>query len=378
MRYVQWSQTFVDTGFREYGLRIVLVQVCAHVRNHNSTSRTPVSTTVWDHWAYRTWILVYSASRIRFFYRFMDCCPFTAPFLLTKYTIAALFLPCKMSRKKQKKSSKWAADGKNEIYSLSRQRICYNMQKTLNLSQRTVNPKLCFGSGRAWMRIWLTKNRQFLGPHTKIAVTHSCGALWRATGSHVDWFSNANLFPRKITTGGGFSVDRRKVTCHYRFCDHRKMTFRCPVRVQKLFQIHLSVSDLINIIAKKLFCPHSAILKKFRVHWKLNVFENGDFCLISVRWDWRQKNTKLKTARHPCLWLCVRHTAVNKYAHCEARCSFCFTCLVSHGIGGAKSAHTPILVAISPVIINLIERRMHGANKFFIRVPGVKSNRYRS
>jgi len=27
------------------------------------------------------------------------CCSFTAPFLLTKYTIAALFLTCKMSRK---------------------------------------------------------------------------------------------------------------------------------------------------------------------------------------------------------------------------------------------------------------------------------------
>ena len=222
------------------------------------------------------------------------------------------------------------------------------MQKTLNLSQRTVDPKLCFGSGRAWTRILVDKNRQFLGPLTKIALTHWCGELWRATGSHVDWFSNANLFPRKITTGGGFSVDRRKVLCHYRFSDHRKMTFRCPVRVQKLFQIHLSVSDLINIIAKKLSCPHSAILKKFRVHWKLNVFENGDFCLISVRWDWSPKNTKLKTARHPCLWLCVRHTVVNKYAHYEARCSFSFTCLVHTVSVGEKSTNTAMYKGSHP------------------------------
>ena len=167
------------------------------------------------------------------------------------------------------------------------------------------NTQFVAENGRSEVVLWFRtctdthlgdENRQFLGPHTKIALTHWCGVLWRATGSHVDWFTNANLFPRKITTGGGFSVDRRKVLCHYRFSDHRKMTFRCPVRVQKLFQIHLSVSDLINIIGKKLASPHSAILKKFGVHWKLNVFENGDFCLISVRWDWSPKNTKLKTA----------------------------------------------------------------------------------
>ena len=142
------------------------------------------------------------------------------------------------------------------------------------------NTQFVAENGRSEVVLWfrtcmdahlVDQNRQFLGPHTKIALTHWCGELWRATGSHVDWLSNANLFPREITTGGGFSVDRRKVTWHYRFSDHRKMTFRCPVRVQKLFQIHLSVSDLINIIAQKLSCPHSAIMKKFRVHWKLNV-----------------------------------------------------------------------------------------------------------
>ena len=186
------------------------------------------------------------------------------------------------------------------------------MQKTLNLSQRTVDQKLCFGSGRAWRRILVDKNRPFVDPLTKIALTHWCGELWRATGSYVDWFSNENLFPGKITTGGGFSVLRREVLCHYWFSDHRKWHFGSLLESKNLFRCTwVSRIWLISLLWR--FSVHTArFWKKFRVHWKLNVFKNGDFCLISVRWDWSPKNTKLKTARHHCLWLCVRHTAVNK------------------------------------------------------------------
>ena len=60
-----------------------------------------------------------------------------------------------------------------------------------------------------WFRAWMDahsadKNRQFVGTLTKIALTHWCGEIWRATASHIDWFSNTNLLPRKITPAEGF------------------------------------------------------------------------------------------------------------------------------------------------------------------------------
>ena len=150
------------------------------------------------------------------------------------------------------------------------------------------NTQIVAENGRSEVVLW---NRTCVDAHLvdkktgNFWATHKnrSNSLMRCALTSHRFARRLNLFPRKITTGGGFAVDRRKVLCHYRFSDHRKMTFRCPVRVQKLFQIHLIVSDLIYIIAKKLSCTHSAILKKFRVHRKLNVFENGDFCLISVR-----------------------------------------------------------------------------------------------
>ena len=161
MRFVSWSQTVVDLGVREDGLRMVLAHVRVYSLNHNPTSRTPKSTTVWDRETYRTWILVNSASRIRFFYRLMDCCSFTAPFCWPNTPCQHYFFHAKWAEKEQKKSSKRADDSINEFSSLRRSGKCYDMQKILNVSQRTVGPKLCFGSGRGRTRIWLTKTGNF-------------------------------------------------------------------------------------------------------------------------------------------------------------------------------------------------------------------------
>ncbi len=79
------------------------------------------------------------------------------------------FYHAKLAEKEPKKSSKRSADGKNESSSLSRPGKCYDTQKTLNLSQRTVGPKLGFGSGRVWVRIWLTKTGNFWS-HSRISL----------------------------------------------------------------------------------------------------------------------------------------------------------------------------------------------------------------
>ena len=111
--------------------------------------------------------------------------------------------PCFLTHKMCHKSGiKSAADMKNGFSSQSTQEKCYDTPKPVNFSMRMFVSKLGFCLGRHFNG----DNWAFLGPFTKIALTHRYGEPCRTTCPYIVPISNVKAFPRTKREVEGFLV----------------------------------------------------------------------------------------------------------------------------------------------------------------------------